>query len=244
MLPEIFVVTTTNREKRYLKNIANNFLRQKYPHKKLCVIINSNYMTVKEVHDILVEHGISDAVIDHQPNITTGLCLNISMQLMPHTSMVWAKMDDDDIYGADYLVNKIYCMIKSNSPIVGQIHMISYIPEKKVFRLRKEGPIFKHTTWVRGATFVILKTVFDKVQFQNVKQGSDSKFLEDARSKNISIYAGNVNDFINIRHVDPTFHTWKEAYERFIEKTNAIHKNDVYKLFKDIDYLLENHVMN
>jgi hypothetical protein len=242
LLPEVLVVTVTHRGKEYLQNIANNFLRQKYPTKRLMVILNTPDLEEKEVEEYMRLVGVPFVNVYRKLDTSMGLCLQESVNKMSAISKIWAKMDDDDFYDQDYLLDKVLIMLKNQAHVVGQIHMISYVPEIGQYFLRKDGPVTGYSTWVRGASLVVLPEVFQKVQFRDIQRGSDTQFLKDVVAHHFRIFAGPPQHFMNIRHVDVKFHTWKEEFVQFLRKTTRLSLRQVQGMFPQLE-LLKEHFM-
>jgi glycosyltransferase involved in cell wall biosynthesis len=211
IIPEIQVATVTNRGWSYLANVANNFKRQLYPHKKLIVILNSKTPTKEAVEQYLKDNNIPENLrqVFSMPEYSLGACLNYSVDMMVPTAKVWVKMDDDDFYGENYLVFQMKAMLKTGADIVGRRDMYIYVPEWKKAFFRKNGGHNQFTTWVQGASLCVKKHVFDKVQFPDKSRGEDTAFGHAARNAGFRTYAGPVKDFVVIRHASNDYHTWQ-----------------------------------
>jgi hypothetical protein len=121
VVPEVWVTTVTNRGWGYLPNVANNFKRQVYAKKHLCVILNSAELDEKQATEFFHEHEIKNVIVVSMPEATLGACLNKSIELMMKSNAwVWAKMDDDDYYGAKYLLVQ-GASLTVKKPVLAQI---------------------------------------------------------------------------------------------------------------------------
>lgn len=226
IFPEVWVTTVTNRGLSYLPNIANNFKRQIYPRKKLCIIINSE-TEKKDVIDFLEKQDVTEnLVVVSMPNSTLGKCLNRSIELMfeEKTYWIWAKMDDDDFYGPNYLASNILDMMNKQADIVGRRDMYIYIPEMSSLMFLKNGGHNDWTNWVQGASLTVKKYVLAKVRFPERNKGEDTGFLNNAAKKGFRIYASNTSDYVVIRHIDNKHHTWKMNIKKWLRNCIPLSK--------------------
>lgn len=208
-LPYVWITTVTNRNGEYLENIVNNYDRQIYPKKRLCVILNSSLDLDKTKEFFAKKIKSSNIVIESMPQASLGDCLNRSVRLMTDECLVWAKMDDDDFYGPRYIFQNVMAVVGQPASIVGRRDMLVYIPElSKLFYL-KNGGKNSWTNWVQGASLTINRNVFKKVKFPNRNKGEDTGFLKLAQQNGFRIYATNTSDYVVIRHLDNQYHTWK-----------------------------------
>jgi hypothetical protein len=229
-LPKIVVTTVSNRGFRYLPNIINNFVRQKYPFKKLIIVFNCE-INLESVSEQLYSNGITDYLIESFPKKSLGHCLNYSISNIPEDYSIWTKMDDDDYYGENYLLTNLESMVYSKADIVGRRDMFVYVPELKRLYFKNNGGKNKRVSWVQGATFFIKKHVFDKVLFPDKNSGEDTQFITKAKNKNFMIFAGPVNDLVVIRHTNNKKHTWKLNLADYLKTCKVI----PLKNFKGVD---------
>lgn len=207
-LPKIVVASVTNKGYRFLPNIINNFIRQTYPFKKLIIIFNS--ADVKE--DVIKDELYSNAIIDYEikiiPDQSLGHCLNHSIGKIPDDYDIWAKMDDDDYYGENYLTTNLKAMMFSRADIVGRRDMYIYVPEWNKLYFRKNGGNNILVPWVQGASLFVKKNVFKKVIFPDKNKGEDTHFGHEVRKKGFRTFAAPINDFVVIRRLHNKNHTW------------------------------------
>jgi len=70
----------------------------------------------------------------------------------------------------------------------------------------------QHGSVVRGmagGTLLVKRNVFDKLRFQSVPRGTDTRFLYDCESEGYSFYSADRYNYVMIRHADPQRHTWQ-----------------------------------
>lgn len=238
MYKRVSVIVATYR-KKCLPNIINNYKRQTYSNKELIIIINNNNINSNYVIKYIKESNIKKyKVYKINENENLGKCLNFGIH--KSTGEYWAKMDDDDYYGANYLIEGIYYLLSSSAFIVGKHKFKVLIPEKNNMYIR--DPSRKSYTWtqtISGATLISKKKYFYKLQFDiNAKVGVDGIYIKNCLNRKYKIFSTSENNFIVIRHVDVANHTWKKDIHTFLKRCIIIKNNK--RLIKNI---LSKHVI-
>ena len=214
----VFITTITNKGMKFLPNIIHNFLRQKYPHKTLCIIFNC-VIDIDKVQKILNEKKIQ-YIIDSKPELTQWACNKYSVSKMKETDMVWCKMDDDDYYGPSYVLINLQYMIHYKALIVGRDEYYVYIPEIDTLYYKKgrQGKVSQ----IAGPTIFVHKYIFTKISFDNVPSMGDTMFQKKCRNLRIPIYSVPNYDFIYIRRINGSSHTWKIDTKKYVENMKRV----------------------
>lgn len=226
---KICVTTVTNKGYSFLPNIINNFKRQLYPYKKLIIIFNCDTVEKEKVENELEQNGISNYHVELLPEKTQWGCNNFSISKIPEDYTIWAKMDDDDYYGKNYLMLNLNSMLFSGSYVVGRSDFMVYVPEiDKLYykKMHGENTFVMH---VAGATLFVNKKVFKKIKFDDVKSGGDVKFLKKCSKAGFKIFSSSSSDFIVVRRMGNKNHTWKINLKNFLGNSRLINS----KIFKD-----------
>jgi len=218
VVPEVWVTAVTNRGLAYLPNVVRNFTRQKYPLKKLCIIINS-VVNKSKIREYVENQGVN-ATIVFMPTSSLGECLNRSVDLMfeEKSAYVFSKMDDDDYYGENYLLHNVADMMRIHADIVGRRDLQIFVPERRRLYFMKNGGHRKFVNWVQGSSLTIRRDVFAHVRFPNRNTGEDTRFQQDAKKKGFRIFASCISDYVVIRHVDKGKHTWKIELQSLLKR--------------------------
>ena len=121
----VSVVTATIREE-FVDNFFHNFERQSYPYKDLIIVINENKPLTKEyIEERANVLGAKNFQILVMPEETTlGACLNAGVAAA--SGNLFAKMDDDDYYGENFLLDSIHALNFSRSDCVGKETYFTY----------------------------------------------------------------------------------------------------------------------
>ena len=197
----ISVITVTNKkDKLIINNIFNNYKRQIYPLKELILIINSNEdieLYNEQANQMNIENY---HIYKLHPLITLGDCLNYSIKKM--NGMYWAKMDDDDYYGEQYLIEAHYNLLKTKADLIGKKSIHLYNEDTKTMYDLNQSKN-KYVSFVRGPTLFCNKSLFHEnnnyYMFDSLNHGEDTAFLNKLLKNKKKIYATSENNFIYIR---------------------------------------------
>jgi len=197
----ISVVTVTNKNNpQIINNIFQNYKRQIYPDKELILIINSGgdiepYKT--KAHEMEIKNC---NIYKLHPFITLGECLNHSIRKMNGT--YWAKMDDDDYYSEQYLIEAHYNLVTKGADLIGKKSIHLYNEDTKTMYDLNQSKN-KFVSFVRGPTFFCHKALFSEhpnhFKFDNLNHGEDTAFLTKLIRNHKNIYATSEKNFIYIR---------------------------------------------
>ena len=198
----ISVVTVTNKNNpRIVNNIFHNYKRQVFPEKEFILIINSNddIESYKKKAD---ELDIKNCrIFKLHPFITLGECLNHSIRKMKGS--YWAKMDDDDYYGEQYLIEAHYKLVSKAADLIGKKSIHLYDEDTKTMYDLNQSKN-KFVSFVRGPTFFCHKALFSEhpnyFKFDNLNYGEDTAFLTKLIKNHKNIYATSEKNFIYIRN--------------------------------------------
>lgn len=133
-----------------------------------------------------------------------GACLNALVE--KSRGQYLAKMDDDDLYGPNYLRDQINALRYSGATVVGKQASYLYIENTEELIFRKKWREHMWSDLVLGATIVAERSVFESTKFKEVTHGEDTAFLNAVLEKGGRIYASDRFNYIQIRSAVP--HTW------------------------------------
>lgn len=157
-------------------------------------------------HGFSVEEGRFAGVkfFEFSKETPLGACLNA---LVEETQGLYiAKMDDDDLYGPNYLRDQINALRYSGATVVGKQASYLYIESTEEVIIRKKWREHMWSDMVLGATIVAERSVFESIKFKEVTHGEDTAFLGDVLENGGRIYSADRFNYIQIRSVGE--HTW------------------------------------
>lgn len=226
--PGVSIIMATNKAK-YLDNIYNNFIRSNYKTKELIIILNNNEMNKKD-YDNKFKDFNNVTIFEIDENVTLGECLNLGVNQAKYDYV--AKMDDDDYYGANYLLDSMNVFEYTDAQITSKGTHFVYFEETNTLTIRMLNIENRYTfDCVLGGTFLIKKSVFDKIQFRNINQGEDTQFVNDCNARGIKIFAGDRYNYVYIRHKNVRDHTWKISEWELLRQCQIISKTSDFESY-------------
>lgn len=234
--PGVAMVLVTMRP-YLLQSCIDRFRNENYSNRELIIVLHGD-------HDC---YAASSLVADDEPiRIVSvgrerglGACLNqaISESECPY----WAKVDDDDLYGENYLTDVMQSRRMLDFDVAGKPPMFAY--------LQREEALYWDPVWadhahllhshaiaenalVAGGTIVGRREVIDEVPFSETRRGgSDSDFIRRCYENGRSVTALDGFNFVRYRSGDPGFHTWAMDEQELRKRAERIGgPNDVKNL--------------
>lgn len=222
MREKVTVITCTNRP-RYIKNVFENYNRQVYKDKELIVILNNNKMNIKEWALKAQEYpSVSVFQVDERKSL--GYCLNFGIKKASYG--VISKMDDDDYYGPDYLLQAVNAL--KYADVVGKYSTYVYFEDSKTLAIRNPKRESRYVYRLEGPTLVFRKKISDKIEFHDKSLGEDIQFCKDCLKNGIKLYATDKNNYVYIRHGASDKHAWNIRDELYKKLCRIIGKVDDY----------------
>lgn len=206
-----------------IQNLVSNYRRQTYENRRLILVTNSNRFEQIDVQSVLSD--VPNArVISVPEDKTLGECLNIAIS--ESDSEFFAKIDDDDFYGAFYLSDLVLATKYAEASIFGKRSIYTLIERDKSLYLRNQGFEFSYTDFVAGGTLLVRRSDVVGLPFESVPSGTDTLFLRSAGSMGLKVFSADRFNYAMNRRFDTESHTWKIAESDFLrnsvlEKRNA-----------------------
>lgn len=217
--PGVSIIIATNKLK-YLDNIYNNFIRNNYENKELIIILNNNKMDKKTYCNKFKDFN-NVTIFQVDENVTLGACLNFGVKQAKYDYI--AKMDDDDYYGVNYLLDSMNVFKYTDAEITGKVASFVYFEEFNILALSSHRMENEYTTsWLQGSTILLKKSVFDKVEFGNTNLGEDTYLYKRCNEKGIKMFVGDRYNYVCMRHKDMQDHTWKIDSKELLSKCKII----------------------
>lgn len=204
--PKVTVVIPTNRL-HLLHQCKNNYLSQTHKCKELIVCVNLDECNKDEVENVF--DGVPDVRFVYIPSKYCN-ATNMNRALSIADCDYWAKMDDDDKYGPNYLKDGLTPFTFTDAMIVGKRTCYCSIGGTDEIFLRSPGYEHTYTQLVYGATLIARRKILDYVVFdESLTKSVDTQFLRHASEKGFLIYSADRFNFLIVRSRDHSGHTWK-----------------------------------
>ena len=205
----VSVISPTNRP-HMIGQIMENFSRQSYPEKELLVLTHGFEISQFVLSELKERFDLSDVrVISADKSSTLGA--NLNRLIGESQGAIVARMDDDDWYGENYLRDMVNSLIISGAELAGKAASYIYFESTNQTILTYSAKEKMFTDFVRGATTVAYRDLFDAYSFHDANQSEDSDLLSRLKSDSVAVYAGDRFNFSVFRSRDLNAHTWREA---------------------------------
>lgn len=210
---KVSIIMCTNRPKN-IDMMIDNYQSQAHANKELLIILNNDDFDIEAVKSKV--QGLANVQVHQLPqDMTLGDCLNHGVANASGDYI--AKMDDDDIYGANYLVDALLAFNFSGADVVGKDSYFCYVESKNIMAIKQPGKDNRYSDFISGGTLVIRRQVFEKVKFHSRNRGEDTNFLKDCKDNGFSIYSSDKYNFIQMRYANTSAHTWTIQDEEYLK---------------------------
>ena len=178
-----------------------------------------------DIEIVLVCHGFSlgDAVparpglrvevIEAPAGACLGECLNLG--IAASSGAVWMKIDDDDVYGPDYIEDGVRLLFDTDADVLARPLLLTrkgarwFFDEERAARSNVYIEDVDPTGHMCGATLVARNVPGRIPGFDpDLRRGVDSEFLLRARRDGLRLVSVNVPGYACIRYSAPDHHTW------------------------------------
>lgn len=157
-----------------------------------------------------------------------GYCLNLGVECAKFSYI--AKMDDDDYYAPNYILDAVNVFNYTSADITGKLSYFVYFEETDTLGIFNPNNDNRYTNLVAGATLLVKRQVFDKVKFGNIiGAGEDSKFLGDCVNEGFRIYSTDIFNYVYMKHKDISQHTWKISTKEYIRSCKLVKNIEDFK---------------
>lgn len=209
----VSVITCTKRP-QYRQRLLQNYLRQEHHPKELIVVLHCSSPEFK-VWARGFDNLAGIRVLHTDESLSLGACFNLGVSQARYEYI--AKFDDDDYYAPRYLTNAVKASIYAGAELVGKSTRFVYFERTGTLALVHPGFEFVYVPYVVGATLLIKREVFDKVNFPDLTVGEDSLFQAACLRKGCRISANYCFNYVTIRHKDAASHTFRIDDEEYLK---------------------------
>lgn len=189
------------------------FLDQTVADKELIFCFHGDDFDFRAAHPAIA--GDERVSWRHVPaRCTIGACLNAGIEAA--RGDYWAKIDDDDYYGPNYLADMLMMRNYAEFDIAGKSHIFAYDEEPNLLTSRR-NPIVVHgpRDIFAGGTLVGRRGAGEMRFSERLKGFADMEFLWRHFEEGARLLAGDPYNFIQIRRANKSGHTWRADTEEF-----------------------------
>lgn len=200
------VLVSTNRPDR-LVDVLSTVASQVGPPVELLVLTHGFATDQAEFHARARSLGVEDLqLLTAGADVPLGECLNVLVRAS--SGDVVAKMDDDDLYGSNYLSDQLHAMDYSGADVVGKQAHYMYLEGMDATILRFPEREHRYTDFVAGPTIMARRDLVIDNPFLAIPRGEDTAFLRSAAAAGARIYAADRFNFVQVRSNPGAGHTW------------------------------------
>lgn len=224
--PTVDVLLVSNRPE-HLDAALDNYRRQDYGPKRLVFVTNSDAFDLELVRARLAEFP-GALHLSMPESCTLGECLNAA--IAQTNGDYFAKMDDDDWYGAAYLSDMLLTRHFADATVIGKRSTYAYVEGRDVTVVRRPGQEYKWTDLVVGATLVVKRENLGAIRFRALPRGTDSQFLKEIADAGLLIFSADRFNYCIERRAHAGDHTWQIADDEFMRGCRRVgtgHRIDI-----------------
>src|SRR5699024_609223 len=202
---EISVITSTKR-KWTINQYIDRLNQQKHVDIQVILLTHGFELSVEEQQNIVEKANFEIKIINEDSSVIFGVCLNKCIDYA--TKEYFAKIDDDDFYYPNYLLDSWISQKYSRADIVGIYSQFVYLESQDLTIQRFKSHKNRYSEYVAGATIFCETQQIKEYMFSEIPKAVDSDLLRRVLSNNGKIYCGHPYEFCIFRADDKTAHTW------------------------------------
>lgn len=216
--PSIDVICVSRRPS-HLDRALDNYRRQTCPNTRLTFVANSDAFDWDGVESALNE--LAGARLLRLPErLTLGDCLNEAVAATDGD--FFAKFDDDDHYGANYLSDMVLATRFAHATIYGKRTFHAHAEATDCTVVCHEDHEFTYTNFVAGGTLLVRRRDVTDIRFASVREGTDTRFREACLAAGRKIFSTDRFNYLLMRRADAYHHTWQISDAAFMAAARRI----------------------
>jgi glycosyltransferase involved in cell wall biosynthesis len=216
----ISAIVPTNR-RHEIDNILENLAQQSHTEVELVLVLHGVPHDRAELTARAREHGVGNlTIIEADPSLTLGACLNLGIDAADGAYI--AKMDDDNVYGRNYLRDLVRAFDYTDAGIVGKWAHYVWLRSIGAVVLRYVEAEHTYERRVQGGSMLIDGGLARSLRFGDLPRAVDSDILDRAITAGVRIYSSDRFNFVSVRGTDPHAHTWTVADSTFMTSTGRL----------------------
>ncbi|MFC8798176.1 glycosyltransferase [Promicromonospora sp. NPDC057138] len=204
--PTVTALVSTNRPHQ-LDHVLAQLGVQEDVDLQVALLTHGFELSAADVEARAKDAGVQELVLlSADADVLLGECLNLLLDTADGD--VVAKIDDDDLYGPQYLSDQLYAMAYSGADVVGKQAHYMYLAGQDLTMLRFADREHRYTDRVMGPTIVARRGLATQVRFAPLPRGEDTTFLEDVVTAGGAVYSADRFNFVQVRDASAVEHSW------------------------------------
>ena len=217
-LPRVSVLLATRRPKRLASALAN-VAKQRYPRLELVLALHGPGFEPDAVERAVAGFAHPVKVLRLDLERTLGSVLNAATSASSGTLL--AKMDDDDLYGAEHLWDLVLAHEYSGATLVGKFAATVYLTglDLTVRRRRVRSEIWSPS--ISGGTMLITRSGVERVGgWQREPCNQDKALIDGVILAGGGVYLTHDAGYLLVRHGEQ--HTWIKDEADFLVQAETV----------------------
>ncbi len=218
-LRRVSVLCVSNRLER-ARQCLEIFKAQTYPHKELIFVANGDAVEEAWLEQFF-DAAAQVTLLRTNSEYSLGESLNRARAVA--SGELWAKLDDDDHYGANYLRDSVLALEHGEAAVTGKGTFFCYVQDQDTLYLNPQREENSYTDrFLHGGTIVADRLAVEGIEFQPVRHGTDSLFLQQCVLEGLKLYSGDRYNFAYIRYPSPTHHTYAVGLDSYLRSCRRV----------------------
>src|SRR5699024_8723307 len=211
---DIIVIVTTKR-KGSLRGLIQNLNSQINVNLEVILLTHGYELNLSEKDALFAMADFDLKILNESEDISFGQCLNECVDEITHDHVI--KMDDDDYYFPNFLIDLYIGMRYTDASIVGKNAFFFYLEADNMVGQRRMDFQFKNVKEVKGNTILCKAETMREYGFSDIPRHVDSDFIIRIREDGGEIYSIHPYDMCVYRASDKSGHTYQVNDSRFIK---------------------------
>ena len=217
-LPLVSVLLATRRPVR-LAMVVANFARQRYPRLELVLALHGLGFEKDAVARACASLAHPVTVLRFEEDCHLGAVLNAATAAA--AGPLLAKMDDDDVYGAEHLWDLVLAHEYSGAALVGKFPATVYLARRDRTVRRRQVLNESWSRSITGGTMLITRTDLERAGgWRPLRRHVDAALAEDVANVGGGVYRTHDAGYIMVRHGEG--HTWEADDAVFLAQAETV----------------------
>jgi hypothetical protein len=217
--PRISILLATKRPEN-IEHALNNVTTQNWPNKELLLILHGEEnFDLDHIHTLTSQLPYPTQILPCPSTWTLGDCLNTGLDHATGTYI--SKMDDDDHYGPNHLLDLHTAHTYSNADVTGKLATNAYLGEFDLTVSQHVIDPEKYHHHVSGATLTMPRDLSAHFNFLRRSSRVDTTLLQRVIDSHGTLYVTHSYGFVITRNKHG--HTWHtDSYQRFLTRADEV----------------------
>ena len=218
-LPRISVLLATRRPGHLAAALAS-VARQRYPRLELVLALHGPGFAPDAVKRAIAGFPHPAKLLRVDGSRPLGSVLGAAADAA--SGVLLAKMDDDDLYGAEHLWDLALAREYSGAALVGKFPATVYLARSDRTVRRRRVPSETWSSSITGGTMLIGRADLERVGgWRRIPSHEDEALVHDVLRAGGGVYRTHDAGYLMIRHGDR--HTWEADDTEFLVGAEAVH---------------------